>query len=189
MNIKTTKLDFKIRDGRRKIFFFIFSVLMLSPVLCLAQFFTPPKPGDMAPDFTLPTTDGKRVGLSDSWKVEKNKVTIVSFYEYTCKPCIPDLQFLQKLRTKFDNPGIKVLVVSVGSGCEKAKQILKKSNISLPLLCDNYKVVTKRYRKKPFYPENFLIDRNGIFRKKITGYNNETKQNLEKKVREMLGKR
>ena len=163
-------------------------IIILIPAFCFAQAFTPPDPGDKAPDFTLKDMSGRRIKLSDSWKVDKKKVVILSFYSYACKPCIKDLKFLQNLEKKYGSRGLRVFVVSVDSACGMSNRKLKENRITFPLFCDEYRIVAKRYGQK-FLPENYIIDMNGVFVKKFAGAKENVMNNLRAKVLAMLGEK
>ncbi len=117
------------------------------------------KAGDeiKAPAFTLTSTNGKQINLSDY----KGKIVILDFWATWCAPCrkgIPDLIEIQKQYK--DN------VVIVGISLDQQNTIsyvipfMKEFGINYPVVYGNEKVVVD-YGSIPSIPTSFIIDNNG----------------------------
>lgn len=91
------------------------------------------KPGDMAPDFTLPSTVGDKVTLSD-FRGKKN--VLLLFYPLDFSPVcsVENKQCSEMLPTHADD-GVQVLGISVDS-LWAHKAFAAQNDISYPLLAD-----------------------------------------------------
>ncbi len=65
--------------------------------------------GSVAPDFTLPDTNGVNVSLSSF----KGKYLLVDFWASWCGPCIKEVPNVQKLYADFHSKGFEILGVSL----------------------------------------------------------------------------
>ena len=122
-------------------------------------------PGNnMAPEFTLASTDGKDIRLSDY----KGKVVIVDFWATWCGPCrkgIPDLIELQKEFGK----DIVVIGISLDSGTKgDVVPFIQKFGINYPITYGTPEV-TQQYGGVEAIPTSFVIDKNGIIVDKHIG--------------------
>jgi len=165
----------------------ILTVFLLTPPDVLS--FGAPEAGDEAPVFTLPTYEGKRVSLDEFWTNHNCKATMVSFYYRGCKPCLPDLQFLQSLQKEFGKSKFGILVVSIDKTREKSTvELLKKNQVYLPLVFDRLGIVERRYfgEGKAFFPANFLIGKIGILKEKYIGYKKKVGDKIRQDILSLL---
>ena len=109
-----------------------------------------------APEFTLPSTDGKNIRLSDY----KGKVVIVDFWATWCAPCrkgIPDLIEIQK---EF---GKKVVVIGISLDTDSKRDVvpfMQKFGINYPITYGTLEV-TQQYGGVEGIPTTFIINRTG----------------------------
>ena len=91
------------------------------------------KPGDMAPDFTLPSTIGDKVTLSD-YRGKKN--VLLLFYPLDFSPtCSKETKQCGEMLPDRDARGIEVLGISVDS-LWTHKAFAPQNGITYPLLAD-----------------------------------------------------
>lgn len=110
-----------------------------------------------ASNFTLKSTDGKEIKLSDY----KGKIVILDFWATWCGPCrrgIPDLISIQK---EFKND---VVVIGISLDAESTKDdikpFMKEMGINYPIVYGDDKVVTD-FGGIEAIPTSFVIDRQG----------------------------
>ena len=115
------------------------------------------KSSAIAPDFKLPTADGKTLKLSDY----KGKAVIVDFWATWCPPCrkgIPDLIALKK---KYGSKGFEVIGISVDQDTKSdVVPFIKNQGINYPVVYADNNVVTQ-YGGIEAIPTSFVIDKQG----------------------------
>jgi peroxiredoxin len=72
------------------------------------------------------------------------------------------------------------------SQIKAAKTYMEGQEIKLPVLMDNKRVVTKRYRVAG-YPCTFVIDREGFLRFRYLGCSEDVKRKFERDLKNLLG--
>jgi len=121
--------------------------------------------GDSAPEFSLPSLDGRAVSLSSY----RGKVVMVHFWATWCPPCVEEIPTLERLYRASFGKDLEILAVSVDEGGAGAvSQFMKKNRFALPVLLNPDQSVARKYGTFKF-PETYLVDREGIVRKKIIG--------------------
>lgn len=111
-----------------------------------------------APDFSLPTTNGKTLKLSDY----KGKVIIVDFWATWCPPCRKGIPDLIELKKKYGSKGLEVIGISVDQENTKADVVpfVKDKGINYPVVYGNGNVA-QQYGGIESIPTTFVIDRKG----------------------------
>lgn len=126
---------------------------------------TPPKSGDRAPDFTLPSTSGSNVTLSDL----RGRTVLVAFFPLAFSPtCTAELCEMRDDWDAFLRRGVTVLPISVDS-TYTLKEYKQKYGMQVELLSDFKRDVTRRYgvlHEERFFSQRsyFLVDAEGVVR-------------------------
>jgi peroxiredoxin len=119
-----------------------------------------------APDFTLPTTAGHRVRLSE----HRGKPVALVFLSGHCNHSHDTLPILAELKTKYESRGLVLLPVFVNSGsAEDLNSWTSELNLGYDLLVSESKDLSKAYDSR-MVPSTFLIDRKGRITKKFVGF-------------------
>lgn len=119
----------------------------------------------MAPDFELLDLEGNAVRLSDF----RGGAVLVNFWATWCPPCREEMPSLSALHASFSgNPAFSALTVLYQDSPETAKDYLEKNGYLIPVLVDPKGSVAESYGLTGV-PETFLIDGDGVLRKKIIG--------------------
>ncbi|MEK4009685.1 thiol-disulfide oxidoreductase ResA [Peribacillus sp. FSL M8-0224] len=122
------------------------------------------QPGDPAPDFVLENMEGDKVQLSEL----KGKGVFLNFWGTWCKPCEKEMPYMERQYNYFKNQGVEILAVNIGESDVAIETFAKRYGLTFPILKDKKSVVTETYDITPI-PTTFLIDKNGIVTKVITG--------------------
>jgi len=119
-----------------------------------------------APDFVLPTLEGKSLRLSNF----EGKVIILDFWATHCPPCRQEIPDFIKLYNKYRDKGLVIIGVSLDSGdVEGLKRFCQNEGVNYPIAIGNYEV-TKSYGGIKYIPTTFIIDKNKNIVKKFIGY-------------------
>ncbi|MBV9574201.1 MAG: TlpA family protein disulfide reductase [Acidobacteriales bacterium] len=123
----------------------------------------PPRIGTLAPDFSI--ADGDRnVSLRDF----RGKVVVLNFWATWCPPCIEEMPSLVEMQQRMKNRDVTVFAVSVDADETAYRRFLKVNNVNLFTLRDSSQKSNSLYGTFKF-PETYIIDRNGIVRRKFIG--------------------
>ena len=118
------------------------------------------KPGTTAPEFSLPTPDGKLVKLSDS----KGSYVLLDFWASWCPDCRRDAPAIVALHDKYAKKGVKFIGVSFDTNKEAWKAALDKLGIKYTQVGNLKKwketQVSKEY-KISWIPTIYIIDPQG----------------------------
>ena len=123
----------------------------------------PPRIGTAAPDFTIQDAD-RKVALSEL----HGKVVVLNFWATWCAPCVEEMPSLVQLQQRFKYKGITVVGVSVDVDGDAYHKFLKDYKIDFLTVRDPDQKTSNLYGTFK-WPETYIIDRNGIVRRKFIG--------------------
>lgn len=110
-----------------------------------------------APDFNLPTTDGKMLRLSDY----RGKVVIIDFWATWCPPCRKGIPDLIDIKKKYGPKGVEIIGVSVDTDTKnEVIPFIKEKGINYPVVYGNQNVYMQ-YGGIRAIPTTFVIDKEG----------------------------
>lgn len=134
-----------------------------------------------APDFTLPTIDGRQVSLSDY----RGQVVLLHFWATWCPPCRAAIPHEIKLVEQFGRQGFVVIGMSLDRNREDLVRFLDREQVSYPVVVvdDPTRVA---YGGVPTVPYSVLIDRQGSVRRKELGFSIEGMEATEKLIKKLL---
>ena len=135
----------------------------------------------IAPDFTLPSTLGEPVSLSDH---RGSNVALV-FLSAHCFHSLDTLPILAELRRQYADQALEILPVFINSG--DIEQLASRSfewDVEYPLLVSEGKEISASYDSR-MVPSTFLIDERGNLVKQFVGF--KDKRTLDAAFEELLG--
>jgi len=138
-----------------------------------------------APDFTLPTLEGKDMSLSSL----KGKVVLVAFWSIYCHVCQQELPKLESLYKKYRDKDLEIIGVNIDR--EPAGTIqgsAKERGLSFPILLDGEKKAMKAYQARAL-PAVFILDRSGIIVDKKVGIYEWSSPESEQFIGKLLKKK
>ena len=140
-----------------------------------------PKVGTVAPDFTLKSSNGKNLRLSE----HRGEVVMINFWATWCGPCREEMPLLNRLHEKYRKAGFTLLGVNVDDKPQAAKDMARQLGIGFPVLFDSDKQLSRRYDIDAM-PSTLLIDRDGKVRYIHRGYRPGDETRYEEKIKELL---
>jgi peroxiredoxin len=122
-----------------------------------------------APDFTLQSTEGKTVRLSDYLG---KSVILIDFWSTTCDPCMAEMPHLVDMYKARKDKGFVVLAVSLDGpeSLADVNRVVHDKGMVFPVLLDQETTVVARYNPKREMPFWVLIDKSGSIVKSKPGY-------------------
>src|ERR1700690_375946 len=123
----------------------------------------PARIGSNAPDFTLQDS-GPRVTLSPF----RRQVVVLNFWATWCPPCVEETPSLVRMQTLVKPKGVVVLAVSIDADDAAYHKFLKDYSVNMVTVRDEAQKAAKLYGTFG-WPESYVIDRQGIIRRKFIG--------------------
>ena len=140
----------------------IASVLLLALSGCYSGS-RPPRIGSSAPDFTVADAQTK-ITLSQL----RGQVVVLNFWATWCAPCVEEVPSLVEMQRRLKPKGVTVLAVSVDVDDIAYRQFVRNHNVTLLTVRDPDQKSSALYGTHLF-PETYVIDRNGVMRRKFIG--------------------
>jgi thiol-disulfide isomerase/thioredoxin len=115
----------------------------------------------VAPAFSI--SDGSN---SADLRRLRGKVVLLNFWASWCAPCVEEIPSLEELQRRM--PGVTVVAVSTDEDRQAYQKFLAEHHITLHTVWDGKQSVNPLYGTYR-YPETYVIDRNGMLRRKFIG--------------------
>lgn len=146
-----------------------------------------------APDFTLPSFEGKEVKLSDL----KGRVVILNFWDAHCPYCRQILPFHEDFYRRYKDKGVEIIGIhravhdsphaehSAQADVEAIKAFIRDLGLTFTTLMETEEI-EKAYGGISSTPTFFLIDPKGYIQKKFEGWDGAIASELESRVNALL---
>jgi peroxiredoxin len=118
--------------------------------------------GDVAPNFTLTTLEGKQVSLSQL----RGKPVMLNFWYSTCPGCLVEIPGMQRFYLAQQAAGNDFVILGVDSVDDA--QTAQQYGLTYSLALDNNQQVATLYHLTAT-PTSYFIDRHGIIRAVVVG--------------------
>lgn len=123
----------------------------------------PPRIGSTAPDFTVQDSD-RTVALNQF----RGQVVVLNFWATWCPPCVEEMPSLVEMQRRMKAKGVTVVAVSIDVDESAYHQFVKEHGVNLLTVRDPEQKTPGLYGTHG-WPETFVIDRNGVMRRKFIG--------------------
>ncbi|MGD1105811.1 MAG: TlpA disulfide reductase family protein [Terracidiphilus sp.] len=121
----------------------------------------PAQTGKAAPDFTV--SDGTSTVHLASYR---GHVVLVNFWASWCMPCLEELPTLLTLH--HEQPNLVILAISIDDDPAAYSSFIVRHHVDLITVRDPTQSAAKLYQTD-MWPETYVIDRQGIIRRKFVG--------------------
>lgn len=134
----------------------------MQPIPVLAE---TPRVGHLAPDFVLPTLDGREVRLSDY----RGHVVFLNFWATWCGPCKVEMPAMERLYREYRRQGLAILAVSTDEeGAAVTRPFRDSLGLSFTIAHDPEMIAGRLYGVRTL-PVTFLVNRDGVITHQIFG--------------------
>ncbi len=134
-----------------------------------------------APEFSAKTLTGETVKLSDY----KGKVVMINFWASWCGPCRQEMPLLEEMSKEMEKAGFVLLGLNIDEEVGDAKDFLKTSPVTFPVLLDPEGKVAELYQVQTM-PSSFFIDRKGNLSHLHSGYKPGEEDDYRKVIKKLL---
>ena len=145
-------------------------ILAIGLLAALVAFFAgcysgnhPARIGSNAPDFTVQDSD-HTITLSQF----RGQVVVLNFWATWCPPCIEETPSLVRMQALLKSRGVTVLAVSIDADDAAYHKFLKDYSVNMVTVRDEARKASNLYGTFG-WPETYVIDRNGVIRRKFIG--------------------
>ncbi len=125
--------------------------------------------GQLAPDFSLTSVRGTQISLSQY----RGQPVIVTFFATWCTPCRLDMPGIENVYKRYWDQGLAIIAVDLGDDPRLVSRFGSDLDLTFPLMLDRDEGVGNMYQVSSI-PRSFYIDPNGIIRRMIIGYVDES---------------
>jgi len=117
------------------------------------------KIGFTAPDFTLPTVDGREISLSDY----RGRPVILNFWASWCGPCRYEVPAFKALYERYPEEQVVIIAVSTQDDPDSARGYAIADGLKFVIPVDPRGVVANLYNVRGL-PTTFIINENGVIK-------------------------
>jgi len=139
--------------------------------------------GKPAPQFNLPSKDGKTISLAQY----KGQVVMINFWASWCHPCRDEMPLLENIYKQYNKLGFVLLGVNVEPDSKAADGFLTalKSPVTFPVLYDRDSKVSQEFSVASM-PSTVIVDRKGNVRMLHLGYKPGDEQEYMNSIRQLV---
>jgi cytochrome c biogenesis protein CcmG/thiol:disulfide interchange protein DsbE len=99
----------------------------------------------------------------------RGQVVVLNFWATWCAPCVEEVPSLVEMQRRLKAKGVTVLAVSVDVDQNAYRQFVKDHNVNLGVTVRDPSGKSNELYGTFKFPETYIIDRNGVMRRKFIG--------------------
>ena len=122
-----------------------------------------PRPGALAPDFSVPLLDDTQLSLTQL----RGQPLILNFWATWCAPCRREMPRLEAINPE-GRVDISLLAVNYGEAAETISAYVNETDVTLPIVLDPDLALARTYLIYGM-PTTFFIDAQGVVQAVHTG--------------------
>lgn len=125
-----------------------------------------PQKGFLAPDFSLPTSDGQIITLSDY----QGRPVLLNIWATWCPPCRAEMPAMEQVYQDLKEDGFVILAVNATNqdNPSEVETFTKSFGLTFPVLFDQQGEITQQYEVRAL-PSSFFIDSKGMIQEVVIG--------------------
>jgi cytochrome c biogenesis protein CcmG, thiol:disulfide interchange protein DsbE len=135
--------------------------------------------GQAAKDFIVQDSD-RKISLNQF----RGQVVILNFWASWCEPCVEELPSLMNLQDRTRKNGVVVLGISIDVDDAAYHRFLNQRQVNFVTVRDPEQKVAAMYGTSG-WPETYIIDRQGVMRRKFIGPVDWTSPEVVRFLRDM----
>jgi cytochrome c biogenesis protein CcmG/thiol:disulfide interchange protein DsbE len=127
-------------------------------------------PGSVAPDFAGTTVPDSGTGTIKGIAAYRGRPVLLNMWATWCAPCRDEMPRIEQIYKRLGDSGLQVVAVSIDNpGMAGAiRDFRKEMGLTFEILHDETGRIRDDYQTTGV-PETFLIDRNGVVRRRLIG--------------------
>jgi cytochrome c biogenesis protein CcmG/thiol:disulfide interchange protein DsbE len=125
-----------------------------------------PQKGFLAPDFSLQTSDGETIRLSEL----RGRPVLLNIWASWCTPCKAEMPALQRTYQTYVSQGFVILGINAANQDDSAQAIsfAAAQGLTFPILLDASGEVSRAYQVRAL-PSSFFINSQGVIQDIVVG--------------------
>ena len=137
--------------------------------------------GERAPDFVLKSFEGDNTRLSEF----RGDVVVLTFWANWCSDCRAQLSDIRELNILHGDAGLRPLSVSMERLSSSMREDIASLDLGFPMLDDPGLEVSRLYDVESL-PVALLIDREGVVREVVQGFERDNGEHYSEIVERLL---
>jgi peroxiredoxin len=134
-----------------------------------------------APEFSLVSKQGEYISIDQL----RGKVVVLDFWATWCGPCRASLPALRRLHKKFRQDPFVLISISSDNNEEAWQKFVEEEKMEWTQYLDPNRKLNQLFEVRAI-PTYFVIDAEGILRRKVVGWGSFQAADLEQQIKESL---
>tara|TARA_R110001599_G_scaffold294959_1_gene499099 strand:- start:410 stop:925 length:516 start_codon:yes stop_codon:yes gene_type:complete len=119
------------------------------------------------------------------FKAYIGKVILIDFWASWCGPCRQSFPWMNDMQAKYKDQGFEVIAINLDNEQKQAFDFLKEIPANFTLGFDPEGLTAEKMSVEAM-PMSYLVDRNGMIRQRMIGFNTEKKAEHEAHIQTLL---